>query len=318
MSRVFVSYTAYDFRTVEAIITHAEPLARDLSFFRASDPDSLIPGTKWRERLLLEMDRADLAVFFVSPESMERPWPNFELGYIEKSTGTSVICVAIGAPRIEKSSAPIVAHHVLPLNDEPTVAAAELVKFIRGFIPVERPNKRRNTIQVGSKVFPLGLGWERYEYRGKKRTEIHKGKIGIAFGSSYENDGFRFPASEDSMQAPWEFLTVAANPDIDVSVYFITEMTDGTLVKLYVDSRQEFVGFGIPEDEFHIAVPRKRRLRNLVVNTRSFLSRIEKEPRIVRGLRVRGPSDLAHIGMFESRESVPDRFWRGSMEIGLP
>jgi hypothetical protein len=150
---------------------------------------------------------------------------------------------------------------------------------------------------------------------------MRRNAFGIAFGKTFDDDGFRYPASEDSLQAPWECIVLHANPDLPVSVYFVIEMSDGSLIKLYVNSAQDSIGFaGVPKNEFQIPVPPRDRSPVMVIDTRSFLPRLRMEPRGVRGLRVRGPTELSYVGMFESKAVVPARFRRkrDSIEIVLP
>jgi hypothetical protein len=282
-----------------------------------------MPGAKWREQILHEMNRTDLAVFFVSPASVGRPWLNFELGYIEKSSGIPMIFVAINNPELSKSGAPVAAHQVIPLSAVPKMAGEGLLRFIRTHIPAEKSNiKKTNAIQIESKTFPVERGWQRYVYGGKNeyagRNEIKITAFGFAFGRTFDDDGFRYPASQDSLHAPWQFLVINANPDVAVNVYFVMEMSNGCFNKLYANCKQDSVGFGNPNDEFQIPIPKNNRPELLLINTQSFVPRFGVEPRAIKGLRVRGPTELANIGMFESRASVPGRFKRGAMEITLP
>ena len=96
-------------------------------------------------------------------------------------------------------------------------------------------------------------------------------------------------------------------------------MQDGAEVKLHLTSDFDVVGFASHQaDEFQIAVPRADRPELLIVDTRSYIPRLGQEPVAVRGLRVRAPTELANIGMFNSRSSIPARLRRGALELVLP
>lgn len=317
MPRVFVSYASEDVDWVEAVVAHAEASnQRSIQFVRASDPDSLRPGVKWRDWILLEMDRADLAVFFISPRSIHKPWLNFELGYVEKSAHTPIICVTLDTTELAEISGPIAGHHLISMNRQHKIAAEQLIRFVGDRVPLNKGSDRKYTIQIGSKILPLGQGWQRYVRA--KGVEIREGLFGISFGDTFDDDGFRYPASQDSLQAPWQFLLLKANPQKAVHVYFVMELMDASRIKLYVNSWQDSIGFGSPKDEFQIPVPPTNRPDLLLIDTRSFVARLGQEPRAVKGLRVRGPTELANIGMFEFRASIPPRLHRGAMEIALP
>ena len=263
------------------------------------------------------MNRAKLAVFFVSPNSISRPWLNFELGYVEKSSGVAVICVTIHP--VESLAGPIAAHQVVSLNREHKLAAEQLLRLIGDRIPIRSDAGRKNTLQIDSNVYPLDRGWQRYGRGANTREEVTRTLYGIAFGKSVDEGGFRFPASTDSLDAPWEFLVLRANPELGVNVYFVVDLADGTPVKLHVNTTFDVIGFAAHQaDEFQIAIPRTDRPETLIINTRSFVSRLGHEPIAVRGLRVCAPTELGNIGMFESRSSIPARLRRGALEVVLP
>jgi hypothetical protein len=179
--------------------------------------------------------------------------------------------------------------------------------------------KKGSVIQIQSKTFPLDQGWQRYVFAGNNKTGLHAGHFGVAFGKTFDDDGFRYPSSQDSLQAPWEYLVLRANPKVEINVYFMTEMSDGSFIKLYVNSRQDSIGFsGVPVDEFQIAVPAGGRPDLLLIDTRSFVPRMNGEPRAVKGFRVRGPTELSLIGTFDSRSSIPSKLMKGTLNIRLP
>ena len=317
VSTIFVSYANADRDYVEAVIAHAEALTRRrLTFFRADDPDSIRPGDEWRDRIVSQMDRAAVAIFFVTPNSIARPWVNFELGYLAKSA-TPRICVAAKNLDLAKVTGPIGVYQLVTFSDVPKLAAQEIMRFLTHHLPA--PARRAQAIQVAGMTFSIDQGWQRYISSGKHGQELNRGTFGVTFGKTFDDDGFRYPQSQDSLSAPWEYLAVGASPNQPVHVYFVTEMYDRSLIKLYVNSTQDSVGYGNPSNEFQIPIPAKGRPALLLIDVSSFAARMGKQPRIVRGLRVRAPSELSFIGMFEKLESVPARFKnRKALRIALP
>lgn len=320
MTRIFVSYANEDVEFVEAVTAETKKcVPRNVQFIRASDPNSLAPGAKWRDWILTEMDRADAALFFVSPNSVSRPWPNFELGYVEKGKQAQIVCVAIKGFDVRSAlGSPFAAHHILPVADDPTTAARQLVKFIGERVPLKRPKLGRNTVRIESRAYPMNVGWERYVFGGSPKAEMRETPFGVSFGRSDDIDGFRYPASDDTLYAPWQFLFIHANPALPVSVYFVVELSNGERIKLFANTKQQSVGYGTPRNEFQIPLPNADRPAGLLIDTQSFVQRIGQEIRAVKGLRVRGPTELSIVGMYATRVSVPAALRKGAMDIQMP
>ncbi|WP_208454404.1 toll/interleukin-1 receptor domain-containing protein [Methyloligella sp. GL2] len=310
-----MSYASEDSDAVEAIIAHMESMLPCVDFFRSMDPKKLSPGQEWRSTLLLEMEQCDLAIFLISENSLGKAWPNFELGYITRSHRTPLICSSLQHDL--HLHGPFEAHQTTPLNPSRRLAAEELSRLIEDKISL-RAARTEFTIQIRDRVLPLEQGWQRYAGPYSDTARIRQGTFGVTFGAGFD-DGFRFPASEDSLAAPWQFLLLEVNPNKDVYVYFVVEMQDRTRKLLFLNSYQESVGFGSPKNEFQIPLPSCDRPSRLIVDTNTFIPRLGRHvPVMTRGLRVRGPTELRKIGMFESWEAIPKMLKRDSLAIQLP
>ncbi len=67
--------------------------AGHLDVFVSSDRSSIVAGTKWLDEINQALKQADLVVVMASPESVTRPWVNFEAGAIWlRGTGLIPAC----------------------------------------------------------------------------------------------------------------------------------------------------------------------------------------------------------------------------------
>jgi hypothetical protein len=263
------------------------------------------------------MNRASVAIFFISRASIAKPWLNFELGYMEKSGSVAIICVAIDD--VQNFDGPVAVHQIQRLPTQPKKAGDRLLALIGERIPISRRSALRNTIQIGSNIYPLQLGWQRYDGGVNTRDGITQTPFGISFGKCVDEGGFRYPLSGDSLEAPWEFLLIRANPIVGMNLYSVMELSDRTCVKLHASTNFDSVNYAPNQkDEFQIPVPRHDRRERLIINTQSYVRLLGLEPIAVRGLRVRPPTELSAIGMFDSRGAIPQMFRRRALELTLP
>ncbi|MGH9226174.1 MAG: toll/interleukin-1 receptor domain-containing protein [Acidimicrobiales bacterium] len=80
-SRVFLSHTGQDARLVENLKRVLdEAFLGAIDFFASSDDHSLLPGARWQDEVLRALGEAQLLIVICTPESVSRPWINFEAG----------------------------------------------------------------------------------------------------------------------------------------------------------------------------------------------------------------------------------------------
>jgi hypothetical protein len=78
---VFVSHTHEDDRLATALKDSISELLLDgVEFFVSSDRMSIIGGDRWLEKIESGLLRSSIVVVLCTPESVKRPWVNFEAG----------------------------------------------------------------------------------------------------------------------------------------------------------------------------------------------------------------------------------------------
>ncbi len=81
MADVFISFIHEEeeiANSVKGFIT--DVLGSEVGAFMAADTWQVYAGERWLERIVTELKKAKVMVLMLSPESVQRPWVNFEAG----------------------------------------------------------------------------------------------------------------------------------------------------------------------------------------------------------------------------------------------
>ncbi len=81
MAQVFISFIHEEEEFASCIKTFIEStLGNEAKAFLSSDKWAIYAGDLWLDRILKELREAKVVVAMLSPESVKRPWVNFEAG----------------------------------------------------------------------------------------------------------------------------------------------------------------------------------------------------------------------------------------------
>lgn len=79
--KIFISHTSDEKSEVNRAKAYLEKsFGDDIETFSASTWDSIPPGDDWFARIQDGINSADIVLVFASPDSISRPWINFETG----------------------------------------------------------------------------------------------------------------------------------------------------------------------------------------------------------------------------------------------
>lgn len=94
----------------------------DLRVFVSSDYESIQSGEEWYRKILDSVQAAKVVIVLISPESVDRPWINFEAG-IGVGSNCKVFPVAIRGFRLNDLRPPLQALHARNIHDPNSVEA---------------------------------------------------------------------------------------------------------------------------------------------------------------------------------------------------
>jgi len=81
MADVFISFIHEEEEVAEAVQTFVgKVLAGKADVFLSSDTRQIYAGELWLERIVVELKQAKVIILMLSPDSVGRPWVNFEAG----------------------------------------------------------------------------------------------------------------------------------------------------------------------------------------------------------------------------------------------
>ena len=81
MAQVFISFIHEEQRYAECVQRFIKAVLGDsVGAFLSSDTWQVYAGERWLDRIIEELKAAKVVVLMVSPESVKRPWVNFEAG----------------------------------------------------------------------------------------------------------------------------------------------------------------------------------------------------------------------------------------------
>ena len=81
MAQVFISFIHEEQRYAECVQRFIKAVLGDaVGAFLSSDTWQVYAGERWLDRILEELRTARIVVLMLSPESVKRPWVNFEAG----------------------------------------------------------------------------------------------------------------------------------------------------------------------------------------------------------------------------------------------
>lgn len=81
MGGVFISFIHEEQEIASCVQTFIRSvLGSDVGAFMSADTWQVFAGERWLERIVAELKNAQVVVLMLSPESVKRPWVNFEAG----------------------------------------------------------------------------------------------------------------------------------------------------------------------------------------------------------------------------------------------
>jgi hypothetical protein len=114
-SEVFISFIHEEEPVAEGVAALLETFLAPV--FRASDRFDVVAGERWLDRIESELKAARVCVAMLSPQSVARPWVNFESGAIW-IRGVPVIPVCFGGLVIDRLPKPYSNFQAVQLPDD--------------------------------------------------------------------------------------------------------------------------------------------------------------------------------------------------------
>ena len=109
----------------------------DLTVFVSSDYESIQSGEEWYRKIVNSIQAAKVVIVLISPESVDRPWINFEAG-VGVGSNDKVFPVAIRGFRLADLRPPLHALHARGIHDPNSVEA--VIRDI-GYAIETKPNE---------------------------------------------------------------------------------------------------------------------------------------------------------------------------------
>lgn len=118
--------------------TLREALLGGVSFFNSSNRQSIRPGDPWRDLVIAKLRDAVAVLVIATPESVGRPWVNFEAGGAWVHGGTVIPCCARGMA-VDSLPAPLSHLHAVSLEKGEDLR--DLVAELAGYADLETPER---------------------------------------------------------------------------------------------------------------------------------------------------------------------------------
>ena len=153
---VFLSHIHEDkniANTLENIIS--DVLLGGIDFFNSSNRKSISPGDPWRDLIIEKIGKSKALLVLLSPESVSRPWINFESGGAWISGKKVIPCCVSG---MIPTSLPPPLSHLQAIDLSKTEGFDQLLEFLAECSGLNKPNVNSNEL-----VNQLKLSWETEE-----------------------------------------------------------------------------------------------------------------------------------------------------------
>jgi hypothetical protein len=115
---IFISHSSKD---SESLIRYKNKLLmhyKDVSVFLSSDGSSIRLGKNWSKEIEDGLEKSDLALIFLTENSLYNNWVHFETGYVYAKKDKSMIPIVTESVKFEQLKAPLNLYQSLYLKDK--------------------------------------------------------------------------------------------------------------------------------------------------------------------------------------------------------
>src|ERR1700683_3087420 len=168
MAKVFISFIHEEHGYAEAVQSFITQMVTEVVPFLSSDKFQVYAGEKWLDRIMEELEGAEVVILMLSEKSVSRPWVNFEAG-AAWTRQIVTIPVCYGKLSKENLPKPYSSLQAIDLND--LEDHEYLVRSVAHHLKVEKPGGRFRLPGLAALGGPESMAKEKRELYAYERFD---------------------------------------------------------------------------------------------------------------------------------------------------